>query len=161
FIGSHLTERLLADGYDVVCVDNLNEYYDVSLKEARLARFKDKVRFHTLSVEDHDALTALIAEEKPNAICHLAAQAGVRYSLEHPLTYGESNVQGTLSILEAARKAGISRIVMASSSSVYGETEEVPFREDMVADRPVSVYAATKRATELIAHTYHHLHGIE
>ena len=161
FIGSHLVERLLKEGHEVVCVDNLNEYYDVSLKEARLDRFRDKVRFVKADVEDHDALTRLIEEAKPEAVCHLAAQAGVRYSLEHPLTYGHSNLQGTLSVLEAAKKAGVRRIVMASSSSVYGETAEVPFREDMAADRPVSVYAATKRATELLAHAYHHLHGMD
>lgn len=161
FIGSHLTERLLKDGYEVTCVDNLNEYYDVTLKEARLARFEDRVRFEKVDVQDHDALVRIMTDGEPEAVCHLAAQAGVRYSLEHPLTYGESNVQGTLSVLEAAKKAGVTCIVMASSSSVYGESEEVPFREDMTADQPISVYAATKRATELIAHAYHHLHGMD
>lgn len=161
FIGSHLVEALLSAGHTVVGVDNMNEYYDVSLKEARLAKFKDRITFHKLDIEDHEALCSLMSDIQPDAICHLAAQAGVRYSLDHPLTYGSSNVVGTVSVLEAARKANVTQVVMASSSSVYGETGRIPFQEDDAADKPLSVYAATKRATELIAHAYTHLHSMQ
>lgn len=161
FIGSHLIERLLSEGHTVVCIDNMNDYYDVSLKEARLARFRERIEFHTLDVAEHEAIEALVRSTKPDAICHLAAQAGVRYSLTDPFSYGRSNVEGTISILEAAQKAGVKNIVIASSSSVYGETGRVPFEEGDAADRPVSVYAASKRATELIAHAYHKLYGAD
>lgn len=161
FIGSHLIERLLADGHQVVSVDSMNDYYDVSLKAARLSRFKDRIAHYEMSIEDHEALARVMETEKPEAAIHLAAQAGVRYSLENPFVYGTSNVDGTLSVLEEAKRAGIRRLLIASSSSVYGETGVVPFREDDRADAPISIYAATKRADELLARTYHHLYGME
>lgn len=161
FIGSHLIERLLEDGHQVASVDSMNDYYDVRLKRARLERFKDRVVHYEMPVEDHDALAGVFAAEQPDAVCHLAAQAGVRYSLENPYVYGTSNVDGTLSVLEEAKRAGVKRVLIASSSSVYGETGAVPFREDDRADEPISIYAATKRADELLARTYHHLYGME
>lgn len=162
FVGSHLIEALLAEGHEIVCVDNMNDYYDVSLKEARLARFKDKVTFYKIDIADMMALESVFQKHTFDAVAHLAAQAGVRYSLESPLTYVDSNVRGTVCVFECARKYGVKNIVMASSSSVYGDTKRraSAFSEDEAAVEPVSVYAATKRATELLAYTYHHLYGI-
>jgi UDP-glucuronate 4-epimerase len=160
FIGSHLIESLLTDGFDVVCIDSMNEYYDVTLKKARLARFLDRVTFYEKDIADKVAMQEIFAQEKPNAVAHLAAQAGVRYSLENPAAYGESNVVGTINILEAARLNNVSRVVMASSSSVYGANTKIPFAETDEVNTPVSIYAATKRATELLAQTYTHLYGL-
>lgn len=161
FVGSHLIEALLAERHEVVCVDNMNEYYDVSLKSARLARFKEKVTFYKIDIADQSALEEVFQKHQFDAIAHLAAQAGVRYSLEHPLVYVDSNVRGSVCVFECAHKYGVKNIVMASSSSVYGSIEgSNSFSEDASTDKPISVYAATKRATELLAYTYHHLHGL-
>lgn len=160
FVGSHLIEALLAEGHEIVCVDNINNYYDVALKEARLARFKDKVTFYKIDIADMKALEGVFQKHQLDAISHLAAQAGVRYSLEAPLVYVDSNVRGSVCVFECARKYGVKNIVMASSSSVYGYSKETSFHELEAAVEPASIYAATKRASELMAHTYHQLYGI-
>ena len=159
FIGMHCTERLLACGDTVVGVDNLNDYYEVSLKENRLKRISEHPQFtHNLvSVEDSEAMAALFAAEKPDRVIHLAAQAGVRYSLENPHAYVDANLAGFMNILEGCRHNGIKHLVYASSSSVYGGNEQMPFSEHHSVDHPVSLYAATKKANELMAHTYSHL----
>ena len=147
FIGMHCVERLLARGDAVVGVDNLNDYYEVSLKEARLARIAghESFSFHRVSVEDRNAMASLFAEEKPDRVIHLAAQAGVRYSLENPHAYIDANLQGFVNILEGCRHNNIEHLVYASSSSVYGGNEQMPFSEHHSVDHPVSLYAATKR----------------
>ena len=162
FIGMHCIERLLARGDTVVGVDNLNDYYEVSLKEARLARIAghENFSFHRVSVEDKDAMAALFAAERPDRVVHLAAQAGVRYSLENPHAYIDANLQGFINILEGCRHNGVEHLVYASSSSVYGGNELMPFSEHHSVDHPVSLYAATKKANELMAHTYSHLYGL-
>ena len=162
FIGMHCVERLLARGDAVVGVDNLNDYYEVSLKEARLARIAghESFFFHRVSVEDRNAMASLFAEEKPDRVIHLAAQAGVRYSLENPHAYIDANLQGFINILEGCRHNNIEHLVYASSSSVYGGNEQMPFSEHHSVDHPVSLYAATKKANELMAHTYSHLYGL-
>ena len=162
FIGMHCIERLLARGDTVVGVDNLNDYYEVSLKEARLARIAghENFSFHRVSVEDRDAMAALFAAERPDRVIHLAAQAGVRYSLENPHAYIDANLQGFMNILEGCRHNDVAHLVFASSSSVYGGNELMPFSEHHSVDHPVSLYAATKKANELMAHTYSHLYGL-
>jgi len=159
FIGMHTSERLLARGDEVIGVDNLNDYYDVRLKEARLARLQGKpgFRFHKLSVEDREGMAKLFATEKPQRVIHLAAQAGVRYSLTNPHAYVDANLQGFLNILEGCRHNGVEHLAYASSSSVYGGNTKMPFSEHDNIDHPVSLYAATKKANELMAHTYSHL----
>ena len=162
FIGMHCIERLLARGDTVVGVDNLNDYYEVSLKEVRLARIAghENFSFHRVSVEDKDAMAALFAAERPDRVIHLAAQAGVRYSLENPHAYIDANLQGFINILEGCRHNGVEHLVYASSSSVYGGNELMPFSEHHSVDHPVSLYAATKKANELMAHTYSHLYDL-
>lgn len=160
FIGSHLIERLLSEGHTVVCVDNLNPYYDVTLKRARLARFKDRVQMYETDITDRDALEDVFKEHAFDVVYHLAAQAGVRYSLENPYVYADSNYVGTLNIFELAHRHGSPRIVFASTSSVYGDNKP-PFREDMRVDTPLSIYAASKQAGELLARTYNHVHGMD
>ena len=159
FIGMHCTERLLARGDTVVGVDNLNDYYEVSLKENRLKRISRHPQFthHPVSVEDREAMASLFATEKPDRVIHLAAQAGVRYSLENPHAYADANLVGFMNILEGCRHNGVEHLVYASSSSVYGGNEQMPFSEHHSVDHPVSLYAATKKANELMAHTYSHL----
>lgn len=159
FIGMHTALRLLARGDEVVGVDNLNDYYDVRLKEARLARLQahKAFRFHKLSVEDREGMAALFRDEKPQRVIHLAAQAGVRYSLTNPHAYVDANLQGFMNILEGCRHHGVEHLVYASSSSVYGGNTRMPFSEHDNVDHPVSLYAATKKANELMAHTYSHL----
>jgi UDP-glucuronate 4-epimerase len=159
FIGMHCTERLLARGDTVVGVDNLNDYYEVSLKENRLKRISGHPQFthHPVSVEDREAMASLFATEKPDRVIHLAAQAGVRYSLENPHAYADANLVGFMNILEGCRHNGVEHLVYASSSSVYGGNEQMPFSEHHSVDHPVSLYAATKKANELMAHTYSHL----
>jgi UDP-glucuronate 4-epimerase len=159
FIGNALAINLHALGHQVVIVDNFNDYYDVKLKQARIARLPKDISVVHLNITDVTALERLFAAEKFDAVCHLAAQAGVRYSLDHPAEYIENNYRGTFCVLEAMRKYSVNRLVFASTSSVYGEETAVPFAESASADRPVSMYAATKRAGELLAHTYHHLYG--
>ena len=159
FIGMHCTERLLARGDTVVGVDNLNDYYEVSLKENRLKRISEHPQFthHPVSVEDREAMASLFATKKPDRVIHLAAQAGVRYSLENPHAYADANLVGFMNILEGCRHNGVEHLVYASSSSVYGGNEQMPFSEHHSVDHPVSLYAATKKANELMAHTYSHL----
>jgi len=162
FIGMHVVQRLAARGDRVVGIDNLNAYYDPALKAARLAELSalPQFRFERLDIADGPALDALFAREKFDRVVHLAAQAGVRYSIENPLAYGESNLAGFLNVLEACRRHPVSHLVYASSSSVYGGNAKMPFSEADSVDHPVSLYAATKKANELMAHTYSHLYGI-
>ena len=162
FIGMHCIERLLARGDHVVGIDNLNDYYDVALKESRLSRIADHAafRFHRVSIEDKEAMASIFAEEKPDRVIHLAAQAGVRYSLENPHAYIDANLQGFMNILEGCRHNDVAHLAYASSSSVYGGNAQMPFSEHHSVDHPVSLYAATKKANELMAHTYSHLYGL-
>lgn len=162
FIGMHVCERLLARGDEVVGIDNLNDYYDVSLKQARLARLTAQAgfRFARLDVAARGDIAALFAAERPQRVVHLAAQAGVRYSLQNPHAYIDSNLVGFTNILEGCRHGGVDHLVYASSSSVYGGNERLPFSEHDNVDHPVSLYAATKKANELMAHTYSHLYGL-
>jgi UDP-glucuronate 4-epimerase len=159
FIGYHAARRLLERGDAVVGLDNLNHYYDVSLKEARLARLREHqgFRFTKLDLEDREGMASLFAAARPQRVVHLAAQAGVRYSLENPHAYLDSNLAGFLNILEGCRHNGVEHLVYASSSSVYGGNTRLPFSEHDNIDHPVSLYAATKKANELMAHTYSHL----
>lgn len=161
FIGNAVTRRLLADGHEVVVLDECNEYYDVQLKLDRLALLPGSVVVKRASITDEVALRELFAVHEFDAVCHLAAQAGVRYSLEAPAEYIDSNYVGTFRLLEMMREFSVRKLVFASSSSVYGESDEVPFKENMTADKPASVYAATKRAGEILAHTYHHLYDFD
>ena len=165
FIGAALSQRLLQQGDRVVGIDNLNGYYDPSLKEARLRQVEAVApagawRFERLSLEDGDALMALFAEEKPSVVVNLAAQAGVRYSLENPAAYIQSNLVGFGYLLEGCRHHGTANLVYASSSSVYGGNRNLPFHEKQPVNHPVSLYAASKKANELMAHTYSHLYGL-
>ena len=162
FIGAAVAERLLAMGQAVVGIDDLNAYYDVRLKEARLARLmpQDGFSFVRASLEDRAALEAAFDDFKPQRVVNLAAQAGVRYSLENPHAYIDSNIVGFLNILEACRHRGIEHLVYASSSSVYGANRKLPFAVEDSVDHPVSLYAASKKANELMAHTYSHLFGL-
>ena len=186
FIGYHLARRLLERGDEVVGVDNLNDYYDVSLKEARLAQLRDpppapsqgrgnnalplpweragervnKFTFHRLDLADTAAMSALFDSPRFDAIVNLAAQAGVRYSLENPRAYVEANVVGFMNVLEGARRQKVGHVVYASTSSIYGLNTGLPFAETQNTDHPVSLYAATKKANEAMAHSYAHLFGI-
>jgi UDP-glucuronate 4-epimerase len=162
FIGAALSERLLARGDDVFGFDNMNAYYDVRLKEARLAQLTPQAgfRFMKASLEDRAALEKAFAEFKPQRVVNLAAQAGVRYSIENPYAYVESNLVGFINILEACRHGGVEHLVYASSSSVYGANRTLPFSVRHAVDHPVSMYAATKKANELMAHTYSHLYNL-
>ena len=162
FIGSHVAQRLLARDYEVVGLDNLNEYYDVTLKQARLARLtsEPKFRFVKLDLADTAAMATLFASEKFAQVVHLAAQAGVRYSLEDPHAYVRSNVTGTLCVLEGCRHNAVGHLVYASTSSVYGANTNMPFSVHNIADHPLSLYASTKRANELMAHNYSALFGL-
>ncbi|MCW5632316.1 MAG: NAD-dependent epimerase [Rubrivivax sp.] len=162
FIGSHATLRLLSRGDEVVGLDNLNDYYDVRLKRDRLARLEPHAgfRFAHLDVADRPGMEALFARGKFDRVIHLAAQAGVRYSLQNPHAYVDSNVVGFMNILEGCRHHGVRHLVYASSSSVYGGNTRMPFSEHDSVDHPVSMYAATKKANELMAHTYSHLFGL-
>ena len=156
FIGYHVSQRLLARGDEVVGVDNVNDYYDPKLKEARLARLyaADGFRFERLDIADADGMRRLFAEARPQRVVNLAAQAGVRYSLVNPQAYVDANLQGFLNVLEGSRHNGVEHLVFASSSSVYGANTAQPFSEHHNVDHPVSLYAATKKANELMAHTY-------
>jgi len=161
FIGSALAKRLFDIGHKVVVVDNFNDYYDLQLKRNRVKHLVPHVPVYFLDITHAQALGALFQAEKFDLVCHLAAQAGVRYSLDCPEEYVHSNVLGTQTILEVMQKKGVKRMVFASTSSVYGTNTPAPFKEDAPADAPVSIYAATKRSGELLAHTYHSLFGIE
>jgi UDP-glucuronate 4-epimerase len=162
FIGYHVAERLLARGDEVVGLDNLNAYYDVRLKEARLARLNGRpgFRFHRLDLADRAGIEDLFAQTRPQRVVHLAAQAGVRYSLQNPHAYIESNLVGFLHVLEGCRHHGVEHLVYASSSSVYGANTRMPFSVHHNVDHPLSLYAASKKANELMAHTYSHLYGL-
>lgn len=162
FIGMTASLRLLARGDEVVGLDNLNDYYDVRLKESRLARLTPSpgFRFVKLDVGDRTGMEQLFATEKFDRVIHLAAQAGVRYSLQNPHAYIDSNVVGFTNILEGCRHSKVQHLVYASSSSVYGGNTKMPFSEHDSVDHPVSLYAATKKANELMAHTYSHLYGL-
>ena len=162
FIGSTAAMRLLARGDEVVGLDNLNDYYSVQLKEDRLARLTphERFRFVKLDVADRAGMERLFAEERFDRVIHLAAQAGVRYSLVNPQAYVDSNVVGFMNVLEGCRHTAVQHLVYASSSSVYGGNTRMPFSEHDSVDHPVSMYAATKKANELMAHTYSHLFGL-
>jgi UDP-glucuronate 4-epimerase len=178
FIGYHLAKKLLERGDEVVGLDNINDYYDVNLKYARLAELgidKESIKENSLaistkypkhkfikaSLEDTQSINNLFETEKFDAVCNLAAQAGVRYSIENPHAYIQSNVVGFLNILEACRNFGVKNLSYASSSSVYGLNESQPFKTTDKTDTPISLYAATKKSNELMAHTYSHLYGIK
>ena len=162
FIGYHVAERLLARGDEVTGLDNVNDYYDVRLKHARMARLEGKpgYDFVKLDVSDREGMERVFAERKPEVVIHLAAQAGVRYSLTNPHAYVQSNLAGFMNILEGCRHQKVRHLVYASSSSVYGGNTRQPFSIHDNIDHPVSLYAASKKANELMAHTYSHLYGI-
>lgn len=165
FIGMHVAQALLARGDEVVGIDNLNDYYSPQLKQDRLTHLQQQAgaehwRFEQMDVADNAALQALFARERFDGVVHLAAQAGVRYSLTNPHAYAQSNLVGFVNILEACRHHATAHLVYASSSSVYGGNVKMPFAETDAVDHPVSLYAATKKANELMAHTYSHLYGL-
>lgn len=161
FIGFHVSQRLLAAGHHVVGLDNLNDYYDVSLKQARLDLLQSpNFHFAKIDLADNVAMAELFADAQFDRVIHLAAQAGVRYSLENPHAYAQANLIGHLNILEGCRHNKVQHLVYASSSSVYGLNSKMPFSTDDSVDHPVSLYAATKKANELMAHTYSHLYGL-
>ena len=162
FIGFFTSQKLLARGDRVVGIDNLNDYYDVRLKKDRLLQLQSKqnFRFEPIDVADRDAIAHLFEHDRFDAVLHLAAQAGVRYSLVNPSAYTRSNLEGFANVIEACRRNGVKHLVYASSSSVYGGNRKLPFAETDAVDHPVSFYAATKRANELTAHSYSHLFGL-
>ena len=162
FIGAHLAARLRQDGHEVVGCDNFNDYYDPALKHARVSRLLEPagVRCEQVELADSSAVRALFERTRPTIVMHLAAQAGVRYSITHPEPYIQSNLVGFANILEACRHHAVQHLVYASSSSVYGDRSDPPFRESQATDSPVSLYAATKKANELMAHAYSHLYRL-
>jgi UDP-glucuronate 4-epimerase len=162
FIGARTAEKLLDRGDEVIGLDNLNAYYDVRLKRARLSRLDDRdgFQFARADLADREAMAAVFAEHRPDRVVHLAAQAGVRHSLVDPHSYVDSNLTGFLNILEGCRHAGCEHLVFASSSSVYGANSRLPYAEDDTVDHPLNLYAATKKANELMAHSYAHLYAI-
>src|SRR5262245_59992059 len=162
FIGFHVTEQLLQRGYAVLGLDNLNTYYDPALKEARLDVLKnhDKFEFEKVDLVEHERLFDLFAKHRFSRVIHLAAQAGVRHSINHPHAYASANLDGFLNILEACRHHGCGHLLYASSSSVYGANAKLPFSVADSVDHPVSLYAATKKANELMAHAYSHLYRL-
>lgn len=180
FIGFHLSKKLVEQGHTIVGIDNINDYYDVNLKYARLNElgisredsqqflnttessiYGDQFSFIRMNLEDRQELPKLFKKRQFDLVCNLAAQAGVRYSIENPQAYIDSNIQGFMNILECCRQYNVGRLVYASSSSVYGNSDSVPFKETDNVDEPISLYAATKKSNELMAHTYSHLYGIE
>ena len=162
FIGMHSAKKLLDDGHEIIGIDNLNDYYDVTLKEDRLKTLEGykNFKFLKLDIKNQKDVLDLFKKESPQRVLHLAAQAGVRYSIENPYVYIDSNIQGFINILEGCRAIQTEHLVFASSSSVYGGNAKVPFSEHDNVDHPVSLYAATKKANELMAHTYSHLYHI-
>ncbi|QXO17269.1 MULTISPECIES: NAD-dependent epimerase [Vibrio] len=161
FIGSAVVERLCAEGHEVIGIDNLNDYYDVALKDARLERAAhDQFTFIEMDIADREGIAGLFEAEQFDKVIHLAAQAGVRYSIDNPMAYADSNLVGHLTILEGCRHHKIQHLVYASSSSVYGLNRKTPFNTSDSVDHPVSLYAATKKSNELMAHTYSHLYGV-
>jgi len=163
FIGMHLCRNLLDDGYNVYGIDNMNDYYDVSLKEARLSVLSDydNFTFNKIDISSLKDVKRVFNNFKPEIVVNLAAQAGVRYSLENPHAYIQSNVVGFTNIIESCRHYNVSGLIYASSSSVYGGNKKIPFSVGDSVDRPISIYAASKKANELIAHTYNHLYGLK
>lgn len=162
FIGFHTAARLAQAGWRVIGADNFNDYYDPALKRARVKELDNAAVIHEIDIADADAFSELVRDTAPEVIIHLAAQAGVRYSIDNPFAYARSNLTGHLSVLEACRHAkGLSHLIYASSSSVYGGNTKTPFSETDPVDAPVSLYAATKRADELMSSTYAHLYGIK
>lgn len=161
FIGFHFSKMLLEKGYDVYGIDNMNDYYDVRLKEARLEQLTPSNHFHfeRLDLADRAGMEVYFAKIKPEIVVNLAAQAGVRYSIDNPHAYVDSNVQGFLNVLEGCRHNGVAHLIYASSSSVYGANDKLPFSVNDNVDHPISLYAATKKSNELMAHTYAHLYG--
>ncbi|SCL85400.1 NAD-dependent epimerase [Sporanaerobacter sp. PP17-6a] len=162
FIGFHLSKRLLKEGCSVIGLDNLNDYYDVNLKKARLGILEkeDNFKFVYVNLQDKEAIHKVFKENKIDIVVNLAAQAGVRYSLINPYSYIESNIMGFMNILEACRHNKVEHLVYASSSSIYGSNKKMPFSTSDSVDHPVSLYAATKKSDELMAHTYSHLYGL-
>ena len=162
FIGYHLSKSLLEDGYEVLGIDNLNEYYDPTLKHARLKQLKPykNFKFEEIDIADRESLTKVFTNLKPNKVVNLAAQAGVRYSIENPYAYMDANLVGFLNIIELCRHNNVEGLIYASSSSVYGGNKKIPFCVEDQVDNPISLYAATKKANELIAHSYSHLYGL-
>jgi UDP-glucuronate 4-epimerase len=162
FIGSHVTQAFLARGERVVGLDNLNDYYAPSRKHANLVEIDESPSFQFVEgdIRDVETLRALFAAERPAKIIHLAAMPGIPYSMKHPLLYEDVNTRGTLNLLEMAREFGVSKFVLASTSSIYGATEKIPFVETDPTDKPLAPYPATKKACEVLAYTYHHLYGL-
>lgn len=162
FIGARVALLLCQQGHQVIGVDNLNDYYDVSLKHARLANINSESAFTFIEMDlaDRDAVANLFAEQKFDRVIHLAAQAGVRYSIDNPMAYADSNLVGFLTILEGCRQTKVKHLVYASSSSVYGLNNKTPFSTQDSVDHPISLYAASKKSNELMAHTYSHLYGV-
>lgn len=162
FIGYHVTERLLSAGHQVIGIDNLNDYYDVRLKQARLDLLANKTAFQFIKLDlaDRNGIAQLFVEHQFERVIHLGAQAGVRYSLDNPLAYADSNLIGHLNILEGCRQNKVGHLLYASSSSVYGLNRKLPFSTEDAVDHPISLYAATKKANELMSHSYSHLYGI-
>jgi UDP-glucuronate 4-epimerase len=162
FIGNHVALKLLERGDEVIGLDNINDYYDVNLKLARLQRIKTHSNFTELrfNLEDRDNIPAIFSEHKPQRVIHLAAQAGVRYSIENPLAYIDANIQGFANILEGCRHNNVEQLTYASSSSVYGANTSMPFSVHDNVDHPLSLYAASKKSNELMAHTYSHLYNL-
>ncbi len=162
FIGFHVARALLLQGHEVIGIDGFTDYYDVNLKRARHAILSELPGFygHEFMLEDAAALQRVMRDSRPAVVIHLAAQAGVRYSLENPRAYIDSNIVGTFNVLEACRAMHPAHLLLASTSSVYGDGETVPFTEESESSRPVSLYAATKKATEVMAHSYAHLHAL-
>jgi len=163
FIGFHLAKRLLKEGVVVIGMDSINDYYDVEVKNRRnkILEKDSNYHFYKTNIAEYGKLSKVIEKEKPEAIIHLAAQAGVRHSLINPWIYAESNYLGALNIFEAARRYNIKRVLFASSGAVYGNNTEMPFAVEHRTDHPISIYGATKKANELLAHSYHHLFGTE
>lgn len=163
FIGSHLVERLLTEGHRVICLDNFDPFYDPALKHRNLSQALRDSRFRLVAgdLRDEGLIGKLFQEEKIEFVAHLAARAGVRPSVQDPALYADVNICGTIRLLEACRKNGVRRFVFASSSSVYGNNSRVPFSEEDPVNYPISPYAATKKAGELLGHTYHHLYGLD
>ena len=162
FIGFHLCKSLLKDGFEVLGIDNINSYYSTALKESRLKELKsyDNFIFHKLNISNRESINNLFKSFQPNKVVNLAAQAGVRYSIENPYAYMESNLDGFLSIIEACRHNNVEGLIYASSSSVYGANKKIPFKEEDRVDQPIALYGATKRANELIAFSYSHLYNL-
>ncbi|WP_028112624.1 NAD-dependent epimerase [Ferrimonas kyonanensis] len=162
FIGYYVSQRLLAEGHQIVGLDNLNDYYDVELKQARLKQLLPQPGFQFVEQDlaDRDGMARLFANDNFDRVIHLAAQAGVRYSIDNPMAYLDSNLAGMLTILEGCRQQKVPHLVYASSSSVYGMNKKVPFSEADAVDHPISLYAATKKSNELMAHTYSHLYDL-